>query len=189
MASILSEFHVNWQRTLLAKKSFIQKTHENWHQGTLDLQAKTATVSKEKWKSHSVVSDSLWPHGLYSPWNSPGQNTGVDSLAFLQGIFPTQGSNPGLPHCRQILYQLSHKGSPRILEWVASPFSRGVFLTHESNWGLLHCGCILYQPSYQGNLSVRRAMATTKITGESGVTCANRESSQQILVQYERMNG
>ena len=53
-----------------------------------------------------------WPeefHGLYSPWNSPGQNTGVGSLSLLQGIFPTQGSNPGLPQCRQILYQLSHK--------------------------------------------------------------------------------
>ena len=70
-------------------------------------------------------SDSLWPHGLYSPWNSPGQNTGVGSLSLLQGIFPTQGSNPDLPHCRRILYQLSHQGSPRILEWVASPFSRG----------------------------------------------------------------
>ena len=61
----------------------------------------------------------------YSPWNSPGQNTGVGSLSFLQGIFPTQGLNPGLPHCGQILYQLSHKGSPTILEWVAYPFSRG----------------------------------------------------------------
>ena len=50
----------------------------------------------------------LWPHGLYSPWNSPGQNTGVSNLSLLQGIFPAQGSNPGLPHCRQILYQLSH---------------------------------------------------------------------------------
>ena len=49
--------------------------------------------------------------------------TGVGSLFLLQGIFPTQGLNPGLPHCRQILYQLSHKGSPRILEWVAYPFS------------------------------------------------------------------
>ena len=56
------------------------------------------------------------PHGLYSPWNSPGQYTGVGSLSLLQGIFPTQGSNPGLPHCRWILYQLSHKGSRRILE-------------------------------------------------------------------------
>ena len=54
----------------------------------------------------------LRPHGLYSPWSSPGQNTGVGSLSLLRGIFSSQGSNPGLPHCRQILYQLSHKGSP-----------------------------------------------------------------------------
>ena len=74
-------------------------------------------------ESCSVVSDSLQPHGLYSWWNSPGQNTGVGSLPLLQGIFPTQGLNPGLPHCRRILYQLSHKGSPRMLEWVAYPFS------------------------------------------------------------------
>ena len=60
-------------------------------------------------ESCSVVSDSLQPPGLYSPWNSPGQNTGVGSLSLLQGIFPTQGSNPVLPHCRQILYQLSHR--------------------------------------------------------------------------------
>ena len=58
-----------------------------------------------------------------SPWNSPGQSIGVGSLSLLQGFFPTQGSN--LPNCRQILYQLSHKGSPRILGWVAYPFSRG----------------------------------------------------------------
>ena len=55
--------------------------------------------------------DSLQPHGLYSPWNSPGQNTRVGSLSLLQGIFATQESNLGLPHCREILYQLSHKGS------------------------------------------------------------------------------
>ena len=57
--------------------------------------------------------------------DSPGKNTEVGCHALLQGIFPTQGSNPGLPHCRQILYCLSHQGSPRILEWVAYPFSRG----------------------------------------------------------------
>ena len=51
-------------------------------------------------ESHSIMSDSLRPHGLYSPWNTPGENTGVDSLSLLQGIFPIQGSNPGLPHCR-----------------------------------------------------------------------------------------
>ena len=49
-------------------------------------------------------------HGLYSPWNSLGQNTGVGSLSLPQGIFPTQGSNPDLLPCRQIVYQLSHKG-------------------------------------------------------------------------------
>ena len=80
---------------------------------------------KSESESHSVMSNSLRPHGLYSPWNSPGQNTGVGSLSLFQEIFPIQGSNPCLPHCRQILYQLSHKGSPRILEWVALPFSRG----------------------------------------------------------------
>ena len=79
----------------------------------------------EKSESHSVLSDSLQPHGLQSPWNSPGQNTGVGSLSLLQGIFPTQGSNPGLLHSRKILYQLNHQGNPRILEWVAFPFSRG----------------------------------------------------------------
>ena len=60
----------------------------------------------------TVMSDSLWSHGLYTPWNSPGQNTGMRSLSLFQGIFPTQGSNPGLPQCRWILYQLNHKGSP-----------------------------------------------------------------------------
>ena len=58
-------------------------------------------------ESPSVVSNSLQPHGLYSPWNSPGENTGVGSLSLLQEILPTQGSNSGLPHCRQILYQFS----------------------------------------------------------------------------------
>ena len=74
-------------------------------------------------ESCSVMSNSLRTHTLYRPWNSPGQNTGMNSLSHLQGIFPSQELNPGLLHCRQILYQLSHKGTPRILEWVAYPFS------------------------------------------------------------------
>ena len=73
---------------------------------------------KSESESHPVMPDSLWPYVLYSPWHSPGQNTGVGSLSLLQGIFPTHGSNPGLPHCRRILYQLSQQGSPRIPEWV-----------------------------------------------------------------------
>ena len=78
-------------------------------------------------ESRSVMSNSLRPHRLYSPWNSPGQNSGVGSPSFLQEIFSTQRSNPGLLHCRWILYQLSHKGSPRIIEWVAYPFSWGSY--------------------------------------------------------------
>ena len=78
----------------------------------------------------------LQPHGPHSPRNSPGQNTGVGICSLLQEIFPTQGLNPGLPHCGWILYQLSHKGSPRILEWVAYPFSSGSSWPKESNWVL-----------------------------------------------------
>ena len=71
----------------------------------------------------------------------------VGSLFLLQGIFTTQGLNPGLPHCRQILYQLSHKGSP-IPGWVAYSLLQQIFLTQESNQGPLHCRWILYQFSY-----------------------------------------
>ena len=87
--------------------------------------------------SCSVVSDSLRPHGLQSPWNSPGQDTGVGSLSLLQEIFPTQESNPGLPHCRWVLYQLSHKGSSTILEWVACPFSSRS--SQPRNWTGVSC--------------------------------------------------
>ena len=73
--------------------------------------------------SVSLSISSLWPHGLYSPWTSPGKKTGVHSLSLLQGIFPTQGWNPGLPNCRWILYKLSHKGSP--LPQRTSPISPG----------------------------------------------------------------
>ena len=74
---------------------------------------------------------------VYSPRNSPGQNTGVGSFSLLQGIFPVQGSNPGLPHCRQILHQLSHKGSPRILDWVTYHFSSGS--SRYRNWTRVSC--------------------------------------------------
>ena len=76
------------------------------------------------------MSYSLRPHERHIPWNSPGQNTGVGSLSLLQGVVPTQGSNPGLPHYRWILYQLSQREAqrekvgdlpPKILKsaWVA----------------------------------------------------------------------
>ena len=84
----------------------------NWatkHTYTVQPASNWPHVTKRVSESRSVMSDSLWPHGLYSPWN-----TGVGSLSLLQGIFPTQGSNPGLPHCRQILYQLSHQARANV---------------------------------------------------------------------------
>ena len=102
-------------------------------------------------ESCSVVSDSLWPRGLYSPWNSPGQNTGVGSCSLLQGIFP----HPGIKHRSPTLQANSLPGEP-----PGKPKNTGVgslsllqqiFLTQESNWGLLLCRWILYQLSYGGN--------------------------------------
>ena len=93
--------------------------------------------------SHSVASNSWWHHGLYSPLGSsahrdfPEKNTGVGCHALLQGIFPTQGSNPGLQHCGQMLYHLSYQGSPRIVEWVAYPFSMGS--SWPRNWTRIAC--------------------------------------------------
>ena len=89
-------------------------------QGKFIIQESNWNTIESESESCSIMSDSLPPHGLYSPWNSPGQNTGVGSLSLLQRIFPTQRSNSG-----QILYHLNHKGSPRILECVAYPFSTG----------------------------------------------------------------
>ena len=69
--------------------------------------------------------------------DSPSKNTGVSCHALLQGIFPTQGSKPGLPSCRRILYCLSHQGGPRILEWVAYPISGGSYWPR--NWTVVSC--------------------------------------------------
>ena len=103
------------------------------------------TLCPEKWnwsksvsseKCHSAVSNSLWPHGLVHGILQARILEWV-AFPFYKGIFPTQGLNPGLPHCRQILYQLSHKGSPGILEWVAYSFSRGS--SQPRNWsGVTH---------------------------------------------------
>ena len=73
--------------------------------------------------------NSLGAHGLYNPWNSPGQNTGVGSLSLLQDIFPTQESNRGLLNCRQILHQLSYEGRPNSTQnhyniWSDQPSER-----------------------------------------------------------------
>ena len=82
------------------------------HQGRTDIFSRSTLIDMHM-KVKVAQSRS---HGLYISWNSLGQNTGVGSLSLLQGIFPTQGSNPGLPHCRQILYQLSQGGPKNIGE-------------------------------------------------------------------------
>ena len=97
-------------------------------------------------ESRSVVSDSVTPR---NSWNSPGQNTGVGSLSLLQGIFPTQGSNPGLPHCRQILYQLSQQGSPILDHWQ---LSRQVWWAIEQG---LPCVCPCWSEGAGGRLLLK----------------------------------
>ena len=98
-----------------------------------------------------------------SPCDFLGSDIGVGCQFLLQGIFPTNGSNPGLPHCRQILYHLSHRGSPRILEWVAYPFSK------ESSW-----------PRNQTRISC--------IAGRFFTRWATREAHSGILLSHKERN-
>ena len=102
-------------------------------------------------ESCSVVSDSLGPHGILSPWNSPGQNIGLGSLSLLQGIFPTQESNQGLLYCRWILNQLPYQGSPKNTGVSCDFLLQGIFPTQGLNPHLLHCMGILYYLSHQGS--------------------------------------
>ena len=95
------------------------------------------------------MSDSLRPHGLYKG-NSLGQNAGVGSLFLFQGIFPTQGSNPGLPHCRDSL-PAEPQGKPRNTGEGSLSLLQQIFPIQESNRGLLQCRQFLYQLSYEGN--------------------------------------
>ena len=105
--------------------------------------------------------------------DSPGKNTGVCCHALLQGIFPTQGSNPSLPHCGQILYRLSHQGSPRILEWVAYPFSRGSSQPRNRTGVSCIVGRILYQVSYQGSRGI-----------DEGILWKNLHMSSRLGAEY-----
>ena len=104
-----------WKPRFREGRNFVQNfTTRNWRSwnlisGQLIPETKFLCYSE----SHSAVSDSLQSHGLYGPWNSPGQNPGVGSPSLLsRGSSQPREQNPGLPHCRRILYQLSHKGSP-----------------------------------------------------------------------------
>ena len=83
----------------------------------------------------------------------PGKNTRVGCYALLQGIFPTKGSNPGLPHCRWILYHLSHEEKPKNTGVGSLSLLQEIFPIQELNRGLLHCRRILYRLSYQARPS------------------------------------
>ena len=136
---------------------------------------KAESYVPDKSESLSVVSDSLRPYGLHSSWNSPGQNTGVGSISLLQGIFPIQGSNPGLLNCRQILYQLSHQGSPRILEWVAYLFSSGSSWPRNQTWGL----------QMQGSPAFQADCVSTELSGQYAVyVCHNFSSNEQASFNF-----
>ena len=136
----------------------------NWHdiisafcELTVHLRKVVLKRKKKKW-SCSVVSNSLEPHGLWPtrllhPWDSPGKSTGVGCHCLLQGIFPTQGSNPGFPHCRQTLYHLSCQGSPkeekRQIMLVAYPILFLHFFLRNRNLILCSMRSSLSQPSLQ----------------------------------------
>ena len=94
----------------------------------------------------------------YSPWHSPGHNTGVGCLYLLQVIFLTQWSSPGHPHCRLILYQLSQKGTPRILEWVAYPFSSR--FSQPRNWTGVSC----IAGGFLTNWAIKEALLDSLVT-------------------------
>ena len=97
---------------LTNKHFFVAKTEGNGcHLGKQQCLPQWNCCHVKKKKNVIQSCPILRPHGLHSPWSSPGQSTRVSSLTLLQGIFPTQASSPGLPRCRRILYQLIHQGS------------------------------------------------------------------------------
>ena len=134
-----------------------------------------------KSESRSVLSDSLRPHGLYSPWNSPSLNTGVGSLSLFQGIFPTQGSNPGLPRCRRILYQLKSQGKPKNTGVCSLSLLQGIFPAQESNQGLPHCRQTLYQLSYHKDKLIEIAWRGEWDEELPGTSLQERQS--QVLIR------
>ena len=100
-------------------------------------------------QSCSVVSYSLKPHGLYSPRNSPGQNTGVGSLSLLRGNLPNSGIKPRSPQVDSL--PAEPQGKPKNTEMGSLSLLQRIFPTQELNQGLLHCRWILYQLSYRGS--------------------------------------
>ena len=113
-------------------------------------------------ESCSVVSYSLWLHGLYSPWNSPGQNTGVGSHFILQGILTNPGRDPRSPTLQVDSLPAEPPGKPKNTGVDSLSLLQRIFSTQESNRGRLHCRWILYQLSYQGScIAFRKSSVNT----------------------------
>ena len=106
---------------------------------------------KSESESHSVVSNSLGPHGLYRPWNSPGQNTGVEAFPFsqLRDFLPNSGIKPRSPTLQADSLPAEPQGKPKTTGVGSLSLLQRIFLTQESNWGLRHCRWSLYQLSYE----------------------------------------
>ena len=102
-------------------------------------------------ESHSVLSDSLRPHGLYSPWNSIGQNTGVGSLSLLQEVDPNPGMKSRSPALQADSLLAEPQGKPKNTGMGSLSLLQQIFPTQESNWSLLHWGRVLYQLNHQGS--------------------------------------
>ena len=108
-----------------------------WHPNLIHIIPKLFAICLRHFMKVTQLCPTLCDPMDYSPWNSPGHNTGVGYLSLLQGIFLTQELSWGLLHCRWILFQLSQKGSPGILEWVAYPFSSRS--SQPRNWTGVSC--------------------------------------------------
>ena len=121
------------------------------------------------------MSNSLGPRGLYSPWNSPGQNTGVGSLSLLQGMFPTQGIKPRSPALQADSLLAEPPGKPKNTGVGSLSLLQRIFPTQEWNRGLLHYRRILYQQSYQGGLNSGKLVCKCKITEAVGFAQGHRE--------------
>ena len=117
-------------------------------------------------ESRSVMSNSLGPHGLYSPWNSPGQNTGVGSLSLLQGNLPNPGMGPMSPSLQVDSLPAEPQRKPKNSEVGTLPLLQGIFPSQESNWALMCCGQIIYQLSYQGVEPKSLLSSADKVIGD-----------------------
>ena len=127
-----------------------QKNPRNFHPRSREVTHLSIAASIPS-ESCSVMSNPLWLHGLYSPWNSPGQNTGVGSPSLLQGIFPNPGIEPRSPALQMRSLPAEPQGTPKNTGVGSLSLLQWIFLTQELTQDLLHCRQILYQLSYQAS--------------------------------------